>query len=152
MTEHGHPLFAALIRSLNAVSLEHEGLGKEGLKSVIELLQAGKPTVIFPEGTRTATGAVQPLRPGLLLVLKRTLAPIIPVGIAGAFQLLPRQQKIPHLAPLFLPAPRGGIAVSVGRPLDAQRYLDLPREQAMGELFDRITEVQKRAEALRRKN
>jgi len=36
--------------------------------------------------------------------------------------------------------------------LDAQRYVDLPREQALQELFDRVAEVQKRAEALRRKS
>ncbi len=145
-------LFGAMLRSVGVFPVDQEGVAKEGLKQVIQQLNAGKPVLIFPEGTRTKTGAMQPLRPGLLLALKRTHAPIVPVGVAGAFQLFPRQNKLPHLAPLFLPAPHGGLAVSVGRPLAAQRYLDLPREQALKELGEKIAEMQKRAEKLRRKD
>ncbi len=145
-------VFGPLIRSLSAFPVDQEGVAKEGLKLVIDLLQQGKPVLIFPEGTRTQTGAMQELRPGLLLVIKRTLTPIIPVGVAGAYQLFPRQNHLPYLAPLFLPAPRGGLAVSFGKPLDGKRYAELPREQALKELFDRIAEVQQRAEVLRRKD
>lgn len=147
-----NPLLGAMLHSVGVVPVDQEGVAKEGLKKVIELIQAGKTVLIFPEGTRTRTGEMQALRPGVLLILKRTLVPVVPVGVAGAFQLFPPHKKLPHLAPLFLPAPHGGLAVSIGKPVESQRYLDLPREQALGEMFDRIAEVQKRAEALRRKD
>jgi 1-acyl-sn-glycerol-3-phosphate acyltransferase len=108
--------------------------------------------LIFPEGERTRTGAMQALKPGVLLLLHRTGVPIVPVGIAGAFEVFPRHQKWPHLAPIFLPAPHGGIAVSFGRPLEASHYADMPRQQALRELFDRVAEMKHRADRLRRKS
>jgi 1-acyl-sn-glycerol-3-phosphate acyltransferase len=146
-----HRLVAWLIRSLNAVPIDHHGVGKEGIKIIVEQLRAGQAVVVFPEGTRSPDGLLHPLQPGVYLLIKRTQAPIIPVGIAGAFDAWPRWQKLPTPAPLFLPPGRGTIAVSVGAPLDAHRYAELPREQVLEELH---LELQKRiasAERLRRK-
>jgi 1-acyl-sn-glycerol-3-phosphate acyltransferase len=143
--------FAVLIRGLNAVSVDQEGLAKEGLRAVLERLDAGWPVVIFPEGNRTDDGRMHPLKPGIYLLLKRTKAPVIPVGIAGAFDALPRGRSWPRFTPLLAPVHRpGGIAVSVGRPLDSARLGALPREQALTELYASIEQVQRRAERLRR--
>jgi 1-acyl-sn-glycerol-3-phosphate acyltransferase len=85
------------------------------------------------------------------LLIKKTQAPIIPVGIAGAYDAWPRQQKLPMPAPLFLPPRTGTIAVSVGEPLDSRRYMELPREQVLLELHQELQKVVKSAERLRRK-
>jgi 1-acyl-sn-glycerol-3-phosphate acyltransferase len=143
--------FAQLIRLLNAVPVDQEGMAKDGMRAVLKLLGDGWPVVIFPEGERTLTGEMNPFKPGIHLLLKRTKVPVIPVGIAGAFDALPRGRPKPRFAPLLSPARHpGGIAVSVGRPLDSVRLAALPREQALAELFSAIAELQKRAERLRR--
>jgi len=146
-----HWPLALLIRSLNAVPIHHEGLGKEGLKTILEQLRAGRAVVVFPEGTRTPDGAVHPLRAGVQLLIKRVQAPIVPVGIAGAFDAYPRTAPYPKFSPIFLPATKATIAVSVGKPLDPARYATMPREQALKELFDKIQEMELKAERLRRK-
>jgi 1-acyl-sn-glycerol-3-phosphate acyltransferase len=147
-----NPAMNWLLSSLNAVPVDQHGVAKEGLKVILNLLQEGKAVLIFPEGERSRTGQLQALKPGVLLLIHRTGAPIVPVGIAGAYNLFPRHQKLPYLSPICLPAPRGGIAVSFGRPLEASRYADMPREQALTELFDRVAEQMSRAERLRRKS
>ena len=43
-----HPVFASIIRGLNAVPIDQEGVGKEGIRTVVEQLQAGKAVLIFP--------------------------------------------------------------------------------------------------------
>jgi len=146
-----HPLLGRMLGSVGVVPVDQVGVAKEGMKTTIELLQAGRAVLVFPEGNRTADGAMQELKPGVLLLIKRTLAPIVPVGIAGAFNVFSRHQKVPHLSPFFLPAPRGGVAVSIGRPLEARRYVELPREQALVELHDQVHAMHVRAERLRRK-
>src|SRR6185369_12543889 len=72
-----NPILAALIRSLNAVPIDQEGVGKEGIRVILEQLSLGKAVVVFPEGERSGTDEMLPLKPGILLLIKRTQAPIV---------------------------------------------------------------------------
>ncbi len=143
--------FGALIHRLNAVPVDQEGVAKEGLKTILEQLQAGQAVLVFPEGERTSTGAIQPLKPGILLIIKRIAAPIVPIGIAGAFDALPRTRHWPKLSPFFLPSTGADIAVSIGQPITAERYRDMPREQVLIELREELMRAKERAERLRRR-
>ena len=55
-----NPYFATLIRSLNAVPMDQEGVGKEGIRVVLEQLSRGRAVVVFPEGERTWDGKMLP--------------------------------------------------------------------------------------------
>ena len=107
--------------------------------------------MIFPEGHRTRNGEIQPPMPGIHLLIKRSLAPIVPVGIAGAYQAWPHGQSLPRPAPLFCPAGPGTVAASIGPPLDTRRLAELPREQVLQEIFDILKTQHARAERLRRR-
>lgn len=146
-----NPFFRKLIEGLNAVPIDQEGIGKDGLKIILDQLALGKAVVVFPEGTRTPNGAIQPLRPGIHLLIKRTAAPIIPIGIAGAYDAWPIWRKYPIPSPLFLPSSPRTIGLAVGQPLDPRLYADMPRDQAMIALQDELNIVHQRAEKLRRK-
>jgi 1-acyl-sn-glycerol-3-phosphate acyltransferase len=150
-TLYTNPAFAWIIRGLNAVPIDQEGVGKEGLRTTLDMLNAGRAVLVFPEGERTHDGVIQELKPGVQLLLKRTAAQVIPVGIAGAYDAWPRWRKYPLAAPLFFPPRRGAIAVSIGRPIAPARLEGLSREQLLHVLFDEIHAVATRAERLRRK-
>ena len=47
-------------------------------------------------------GVMHRLKPGIMLLIKRTKATIVPMGIAGAVEAWPRWQPYPVPAPLFL--------------------------------------------------
>jgi 1-acyl-sn-glycerol-3-phosphate acyltransferase len=141
--------FTWLIRMLNAVPIDQEGVGKEGIKAILGQLQRGRAVVVFPEGHRTHDGVMHPLKAGIHLLIKRAQAPIVPVGIAGAYDAWPCWRKYALPAPLFLPGCRGTIAVSIGQPVDARRFAELPREHVLQELFQLIAAEQRRAEQLR---
>ena len=147
----GNELFGRFLKSVNCVPVDQEGVATEGLKITIEQLKAGKAVLVFPEGERTLTGNMLPLKPGIHLILKRAMAPIIPVGIAGAYDAYPRLAPYPQFSPIFMPANKACIAVSVGKPLDPEVYAKMPREQALKELLDKIKEMEQKAERLRRK-
>ncbi len=144
-------LFGALIRRLNAVPVDQEGVAKEGLKRILEQLKLGQAVLVFPEGERTRTGEVQPLKPGVLLLINRTEAPIVPVGIAGAFAALPRTRHWPKLSPLILPPTEASIAVSIGKPISPARFRNIPRAEALAELREELLRAKQQAERLRRK-
>lgn len=141
---------AALIRSLETIPIDHRGVGKEGLKVVLDELQRGKGILIFPEGTRTPDGRLHELRPGIHLLLRRAAVPIVPVGIAGAYDVWPTWRAYPTLTPLFLPGRRPGVALAVGRPLDGKAFARLSREEALAELGRHLQRMTDRAEHLRR--
>lgn len=144
------PAVGALLRSVGGVELDMEGVGKEGIRTILHELQRGQAVVVYPEGTRTEDGKMQPFRPGIQLLIKRTEAPIVPIGIAGAFEAWPYWRPLPHPAPLFLGGGERAVAVSVGRALPAKQFATLPREKMLGELFDEIARLKERAERLRR--
>lgn len=145
-----HRGFAWLIRSLHAVPVDQEGVAKEGLKAILGQLEAGQAVLVFPEGERSPDGTMLPFKPGVQLLIKRARAPILPIGIAGAYDALPRTRNLPQLSPLFWPAGPGSVAVSIGRPLDGNRFAELPRERLLTELFAEVKKVADRAEQLRR--
>jgi len=147
-----HRWLAWLMRSLHAVPVNQEGFAREGLRTILDQLKAGRLVAIFPEGERTHDGPLLPLRPGIHLLIKKMAMPIIPVGIAGAFEAWPRSRAYPIPAPLFLPAGKGTIAVSVGPPLDSRRFADQPRDKVLANLFVALQEQMEQAQRLRRKS
>src|SRR5262249_44628254 len=144
-------LFAAMIRSVNAVPIDQEGVGKEGIRAVLEALEKGQAVLVFPEGSRTPDGVLHELRPGIQLLIKRARAPIVPVGVAGAYDAWPIWRGYPIPAPLFLPARPGTIGVVVGKPLDSQEFAALPRAETLARLSEEIAKAQMHAERLRRR-
>jgi 1-acyl-sn-glycerol-3-phosphate acyltransferase len=59
------------------------------IKSAIRSLRRGMPLVIFPEGGRTQDGKLQPFLPGAFFLAIKAQADIIPIALAGTFNLLP---------------------------------------------------------------
>jgi 1-acyl-sn-glycerol-3-phosphate acyltransferase len=146
-------VFGRLLSSVNTYPVDQEGFAREGLKAMIDLLGAGRAVLVFPEGERSMDGVMKGFRPGIHLIVKKTHAPVVPCGIAGAHEALPRRRHppIPSPSPLFLPPGRSTIAVSIGRPLDGARYAKMPRQEALADLFEHVRREQERAEQLRRR-
>jgi 1-acyl-sn-glycerol-3-phosphate acyltransferase len=140
-----------LMRSLNGVPVDQQGFARGGLKTMLDQLSAGHAVVVFPEGERTHDGKIGPFRPGIHLLIKRVDMAIVPVGIAGAFDAWARQRAFPIPAPLFWPAGKGTIAVSIGRPVSSVSLREKSREQALKELFAAVEKSHERAKRLRRK-
>ena len=57
-------VLAWLMRSLDGFPIDREGTGISGLKETLRRLKHGQVVVLFPEGTRTRDGEVQPIKPG----------------------------------------------------------------------------------------
>ena len=91
-----NPLFGRLIGALLAFPVDREGDPRQALRTMGERLSAGHPVLIFPEGTRTTTGALQPLKSGVAMLSTRFRAPILPVYVKGSFESWPRGRRLPR--------------------------------------------------------
>jgi 1-acyl-sn-glycerol-3-phosphate acyltransferase len=84
------PLLGWVLPKVNVIPVNQEGVDRSAIKTLIRLLQAGNGVLVFPEGSRTLDGNLQPAEPGLGLVIAKTLAPVVPMRIFGAREALPR--------------------------------------------------------------
>jgi 1-acyl-sn-glycerol-3-phosphate acyltransferase len=128
-TLFGVPFLGGLIRFLDAIPIDRDGVGLGGLKETLRRLKRGELVLIFPEGTRTYDGEVQPLKPGFCALARRSNAPLIPVGIDGAFHAWPRDARWPRPAV---------IQIVVGEPLLPAQFATLSDDELVAELERRI--------------
>jgi len=91
--------------------------GSLGLDRAADLLARGWNVLLFPEGTRSADGALHDFRCGVGRLVARTHAPVLPVGIVGSHALWPRSQRFPR---------RGPVAVRFGEPWHPEPGLSAP--------------------------
>jgi 1-acyl-sn-glycerol-3-phosphate acyltransferase len=84
------PLIGPLLKGLNTVPVDRDRGDVSSVKAIIRLLRTGCRVIIFPEGTRSSDGQLQPARAGLGMIIAKTLAPVVPVRIFGSFEALPR--------------------------------------------------------------
>ena len=95
------PLLGWLLPKLNVIPVNQEGIDRSALKGLIRVLKAGNAVLVFPEGSRTVDGKLQPAEPGLGLVIAKTLAPVVPMRIFGAHEALPRGGGL-HFVPITI--------------------------------------------------
>jgi 1-acyl-sn-glycerol-3-phosphate acyltransferase len=88
--------FAWLISSLNAFPIQ-TGKGDIGaMKETIRLLQSGEVLNLYPEGTRSRDGTLQPVLGGAALAIRRAKVPVMPAIIVGAYEAYPRHAILPR--------------------------------------------------------
>jgi len=85
-----------LLRTLYTVPVRQGESDPKAIKSIIAELKAGYPVLIFPEGSRTYDGALQPFQRGVALILRRAACPVLPVAVEGAFDAWPRTRSLPR--------------------------------------------------------
>jgi len=110
-----HRLLGWWMRSVGTLLIDREAPSHRALEAGVEVLRDGGVFAVFPEGTRSATGAVGEFKRGPLLMIKQTGAAVVPCGIAGTFACWPRDRSRPRL--------RRPCEVRFGAPMTAAEVL-----------------------------
>ena len=107
-----------LFPALGMIPIDRAGgnASQAALDAAQQVLERGELFGIYPEGTRSRSGKLHRGHTGPARLALRTGAPIIPVGIRGARDVMPPEAKFPKL--------RLPVTVRFGRPIDAQHYED----------------------------
>jgi 1-acyl-sn-glycerol-3-phosphate acyltransferase len=90
------PLLGWILRTVNAVPVDRDGGGAAGLKAIMDRLHDGGAIILFPEGTRTKDGKLQPARSGIGLTVIKSEAPVVPVRVFGTREAWGRGMRIPR--------------------------------------------------------
>ncbi len=90
------PFLGWLLRHWQSVPVDREGGGAAGLRAILDRLLAGGAIILFPEGTRTRDGRLQPARSGIGLTVIKSTAPVVPVRVFGTFEAFRRHSRWPR--------------------------------------------------------
>ncbi len=88
--------FGAFITHLGAYSVNRGAPDRVSLRRTLEILDSGKPLVLFPEGTRRSGPVIEHLLEGAAFVASRAGVPLVPVGIGGSERALPKGKALPR--------------------------------------------------------
>jgi 1-acyl-sn-glycerol-3-phosphate acyltransferase len=86
------PILVWVFDAAGFVPLERANPGQSlpAVNRAADALRAGKSFMIFPEGTRSPTGALLPFKKGGFVMAIAAEAPVVPVAISGARQAMRR--------------------------------------------------------------
>jgi 1-acyl-sn-glycerol-3-phosphate acyltransferase len=103
-----------LVKMGSVIPVDREMADTSAVRGLLRALQQGHDILMSPEGTRSPDGIVHPFQVGFAKLAHKANALVVPVGIRGAAQALPRGAHIPR--------PKR-ITVVIGEALDPQVYL-----------------------------
>ncbi len=109
-------LLGSYISAFGVISIKRGESDLVAIKKALQELAAGRCVMIFPEGTRTQTGEMGEFQRGFWLLLKKSKAMVLPVGIDGAFDAYPMGSK---------PKLRGCIEAMAGEAMSAESLLEM---------------------------
>ncbi len=130
------PVFGWGMRQ-NGVMAVRPGGDIEAFRQAKSVLDAGGVLTIFPEGTRSPTGAMAEVKEGATVLAVRSGTPILPIAITGSHRFWPRGK--------FLPCPGRRMTVRIGQtftlsmPKAADRHEAL--RQATAEMMSHVAEL-----------
>ncbi len=74
---------AQLVRMYHAIQVHRGEYDREVFSQVINVIRAGKPLLLAPEGGRSHVIAMRRAQPGISYLVEKTQVPVLPVGITG---------------------------------------------------------------------
>ncbi|MHB1652293.1 MAG: lysophospholipid acyltransferase family protein [Desulfitobacteriaceae bacterium] len=123
------PLLGWVIRQLGAFPVKRTQSDTGAIRQALVILKQNRVLGLFPEGTRSKTGEIQKGMPGMILLMEKAQAPVVPIRVYGTKNLLTRRW--------------GKIGLVIGEPLTAEMLkapegIDNRREWAAGKIMEAI--------------
>lgn len=86
---NGDPITKIGMDIVKHIAIKPDSADKEAINNMVKACKNGENLLIFPEGTRSRTGAMIEAKKGILLIVRLTKATIVPIGMSGTDKLLP---------------------------------------------------------------
>lgn len=100
---------------IECIPVDRDGADVGALKKTIAALDSGDVVILFPEGTRSLDGTLQPAKSGVGMIACKSQVPVVPARLFGSFEAFGRGDKFPRPHP---------VSYVFGRPLAPTDYDD----------------------------
>ncbi len=125
------PILGWAMAAAGYISIDRDGTREtvEAMNRAAQKIREGVSVVIFPEGTRSADGSIQPFKKGGFTLAVKSKVPIVPIAIAGSREIMPKDK---------LTISPGDIRVRIGRPIETAHCSTKDRQALMEEVREAI--------------
>ena len=124
------PLLKWWFRAQHAVPIERGTSDLAAIRLVVDILRQGNGLVLFPEGTRTQDGEMNPFRAGAGILAADLDLPVVPIRIDGLWELKKAGKRM---------ARPGSVTITIGPPIRYGRATEAS-EIAL-DLFRRVSSL-----------
>lgn len=100
------PILGTIFLKLGAFPVKRGQGDMNAIRQSLGILKEGRVLGLFPEGTRSKDGEIQKGLPGMVLLMEKSKAAVVPIKVLGTRKLLTKGW--------------GNIAVVVGKPMTAE--------------------------------
>jgi 1-acyl-sn-glycerol-3-phosphate acyltransferase len=115
-TQFRSGFFRWILPRLASFPVRRYRIDPQSVRVVLGRLEEGEGVCIYPEGERSWDGTLQSFRQGTMRLMLAAGVPVIPCGIDGTYDVLPRWRKRPSF--------RHPVTLRFGRPLRFGPYAD----------------------------
>ncbi|MGC2425108.1 MAG: lysophospholipid acyltransferase family protein [Nitrospirota bacterium] len=112
-----------------AFPINRDRMDKTTLNEILGRLKKGEPVCLFPEGTRSPDGTLQPGKAGIGLIISLAKVPVVPVYVRGSYLTLGKMHKS------FRPTK---VSVTFGKPIDFSKVEGKSRQERYQGIADAI--------------
>jgi 1-acyl-sn-glycerol-3-phosphate acyltransferase len=130
----GH--IAWIFRQYRAFPVVRHTADRTALRTAFDILKSGQALIIYPEGTRVESGVLAEPEPGAGFIAQRAACPVVPVGLTGTRECLPKGAHWPR---------RTRVSITFGEPFRVlSKRLDgakVTRQEAAEAIMVEIAEL-----------
>ncbi len=136
-SEYRHAPLKWFLRHAGSFPVRRYNIDVLAIRNAIRVIRHGHVLGIYPEGERTWDGGMLPIRTGTMRLVLALNTPVIPVGISGAYSLMPRWTSSIKLSP---------VKINIGKPI---RFAHIPvPKQTWGDISTASAELTRQIRSL----
>ncbi len=126
------PVLGWAMAAAGYISIDREGTREtlEAMNKAARKIHDGMSVVVFPEGSRSRDGSIQPFKKGGFTLAIKAKVPIVPMAISGSREIMP---------PEGLSAASGEIRIRIGHPIGTEKYSIKDRQRLMEKVRETIS-------------
>ena len=125
-----------IFRRYHAFPVVRHTADRTALRTAFDSLKSGHALIIYPEGTRVESGVLAEPEPGAGFIAQRAACPVVPVGLTGTRECLPKGAHWPR---------RTRVSITFGKPFRVlSKRLDgakVTRQEAAEAIMVEIAEL-----------
>ena len=126
------PILGWAMTAAGYISIDREGTRDtvEAMNKAARKIHDGMSVVVFPEGSRSPDGTIQPFKKGGFSLAIKSKVPIVPIALSGSREVMPRGKLV---------AASGEIRIRIDPPIATENCSVKDREMLMERVREAVT-------------